>query len=80
MYGSYATFSEARTACAVDSGCGAVYDAQCDDTGTFRLCPTNWDELSSVDSCLFLKLGNIRQQYNFIVEYRIFVSSLNSFY
>ena len=70
-YGNYASFLDARTACAVDAGCGAVYDPACDDTGQFRLCPTNWNEqpCSTCTSCIFPKLGNNSLQYHFIVLY-----------
>ena len=57
--GDYGTFTEAKTACANDANCGAVYDDGCDDTDSFTLCPINYAESTSVSSCLYLKQGNI---------------------
>ena len=58
-YGTYASFIDARTECEADIGCGAVSDPGCDDTGTFQLCPTNWNEnsCSNCTSCIYPKLG-----------------------
>merc|ERR1712224_664729 len=54
QYGSYRTFASARTACASDSNCEAVYDENCDNSG-FSLCPVNYVEDISFSSCLYLK-------------------------
>ena len=57
-YGTYGTFENARTACASDNNCGAVYDAACDNTG-YKLCPINYVEnaCQSCTSCIFPKNG-----------------------
>ena len=56
-YGSYSTFASARTACASDSNCAAVYDDYCDNLG-FTLCPVSYvEEASTASSCLFPKNG-----------------------
>ena len=58
-YGTYNTLTSARTACASDSNCEAVYDEFCDNSN-FHLCPLNYDEMTSATSCLFLKNGRYR--------------------
>ena len=59
-YGTYSTLASARTACASDSNCEAVYDEFCDNSN-FHLCPVNYNEVtSSASSCLFLKNGRYR--------------------
>ena len=62
FYGSYSTLASARTACASDNNCGAVYDAACDDTG-YKLCPKNFVEKAcqspSCTSCIYTKNGKI---------------------
>ena len=55
-YGSYSTFVAARTACASDSNCAAVYDENCDDLD-YTLCPVSYVEEYSDRSCLFPKNG-----------------------
>ena len=55
-YGSYSTLASARTACASDSNCEAVYDENCDNS-LFTLCPVNYAEDTSTVSCLYMKNG-----------------------
>ena len=59
QYGSYSTLASARTACASDSNCEAVYDENCDNSG-FTLCPVNYVEQTSPISCLYMKNGKYK--------------------
>ena len=38
-YGSYSSLNQAESACTSDADCAAVYDPDCDGSGTFYLCP-----------------------------------------
>ena len=53
-YNSYDTLDQAISVCSSGSGCGGVYDGQCDGTG-FALCPTGIIYGFSDDSCIYHK-------------------------
>ena len=56
---NYPTFNDAMTACENDVVCGGVYDKDCDNAGSFTLCPKNYQKSSSVNSCTYLSQGSI---------------------
>ena len=59
----YDTLEKAMSACTSSSGCGGVYDAKCDGTGS-SLCPTGITYGISVESCIYHKgISHVLQIY-----------------
>ena len=55
-YGSFANIRDAKTACATDAGCKAVYDAGCNETASgIHLCPVGTIQGGKESSCIYAK-------------------------
>ena len=57
-YGKYLTLSQAQSACDLYLNCTGVYDANCDNSGSFSLCPISADLYTSFTSCIYIKIGS----------------------
>ena len=57
-YGSFPNIASATKACNEDANCGYIYDAYCDNDGTFKLCLSDGLVLeSSKGHCLYGRVG-----------------------